>query len=141
MFSLKQAEEAVKFSLPRLEKMGVPTKRPEDYFAEMVKSDDHMKKVRETLLSKHSEMERREKVRKLRELKKMGKQIQIEAKKKKQVAKKMYKSESQFNADIEEKEEPKKKKAKKDGEESKIKKFFIFAALFLFNISKLTARL
>lgn len=67
-------------------------------------------------------MERREKVRKLRELKKMGKQIQIEAKKKKQVAKKMYKSESQFNADIEE-DEPKKKKAKKEGEESGIKKF------------------
>ena len=122
---LKQAEEAVRVSLPRLEKFGVLVKRPEDYFAEMAKSDEHMKKVRETLLSKHSEMERREKVRKLRELKKMGKQIQIEAEKKKQSGKKVYKSESQFKNEIDE-SEPKKKRAKVDKEESKIKKFIFF---------------
>lgn len=49
-----------------------------------------MKKVRENLLSKHAEIEKREKVRKLRELKKMGKQIQIEAEKKKHEAKKSF---------------------------------------------------
>lgn len=49
-----------------------------------------MKKVRENLLSKHAEIERREKVRKLRELKKMGKQIQQEAEKKKLDAKKSF---------------------------------------------------
>ena len=64
------------------------TKRAEDYFAEMAKSDEHMKRVRESLLSKHAEMEKREKVRKLREMKKMGKQIQVEVEKKKLQAKK-----------------------------------------------------
>jgi hypothetical protein len=49
-----------------------------------------MKRVRETLLSKHADIERREKVRKLRELKKMGKQIQIEVEKKKLETKKSF---------------------------------------------------
>lgn len=49
-----------------------------------------MKKVRENLLSKHAEIEKREKIRKLRELKKMGKQIQLEAEKKKREAKKSF---------------------------------------------------
>lgn len=49
-----------------------------------------MKKVRENLLSKHAEIEKREKIRKLRELKKMGKQIQIEAEKKKLEAKRSF---------------------------------------------------
>ena len=74
--------------MPRLNKYGIKTRRPDDYFAQMAKSDDHMKRVRETLLSKHAEIEKREKVRKLRELKKMGKQIQQEVEKKKLEAKK-----------------------------------------------------
>ncbi|CAF0989275.1 unnamed protein product [Brachionus calyciflorus] len=90
-FFLKQAELSVRLGLPKLENFGIKTKRPEDYFAEMAKSDEHMKKVRENLLSKHAEQERREKVRKLRELKKMGKQIQIENEKKKLDAKKKLK--------------------------------------------------
>ncbi|RNA24115.1 putative rRNA-processing EBP2 [Brachionus plicatilis] len=90
-FFLKQAELCVREALPKLEKLGIKTTRPDDYFAEMVKSDEHMKKVRENLLSKHAEAERREKVRKLRELKKMGKQIQIENEKKKLESKKKLK--------------------------------------------------
>ena len=74
-----------------MNKLGILTKRPDDYFAEMTKSDEHMKRVRETLLSKHAEVERREKVRKLREMKKMGKQIQMEAEKKKQESKRKLK--------------------------------------------------
>ena len=87
---MQQAKQAAQIGLAKLEKLGVPTTRPEDYFAEMVKSDEHMKKVRENLLSKHAEIERREKVRKLRELKKMGKQIQHETEKKKLEAKKSF---------------------------------------------------
>ena len=30
---------------PKLHKLGIPTKRPEDYFAEMVKTDEHMQRV------------------------------------------------------------------------------------------------
>ena len=40
-----QALSAVKMAQTRLEKLGVPHVRPDDYFAEMVKSDKHMLKV------------------------------------------------------------------------------------------------
>jgi hypothetical protein len=32
-------------AIPKLHKLGIATKRPEDYFAEMVKTDDHMQRV------------------------------------------------------------------------------------------------
>jgi rRNA-processing protein EBP2 len=89
-FFLKQAEQSAREALEKLKKLNVPSKRPEDYFAEMAKSDDHMKRVRESLLSKHADMEKREKARKLRELKKMGKQIQFEVEKKKLESKKKF---------------------------------------------------
>lgn len=44
-FSYKQAQKAVQEALPRLEKMGIAVHRPDDYYAEMAKSDEHMKKV------------------------------------------------------------------------------------------------
>jgi rRNA-processing protein EBP2 len=44
----------------------------------MVKSDDHMKRVREQLLSKQLGMERSEKAKKMRELRKFGKKVQQE---------------------------------------------------------------
>lgn len=62
--------------------MGVPTRRPDDYFAEMAKSDDQMKKIREKLVSKQRSMELSEKAKKLREQKKYGKQVQVEVQKK-----------------------------------------------------------
>lgn len=46
MSSYKQALAAVQAALPRLHDLQVATQRPVDYFAEMVKSDVHMKKVR-----------------------------------------------------------------------------------------------
>ena len=45
ILSYKQAQVAVNEALPILYKLGVGTKRPEDYFAEMVKTDDHMQRV------------------------------------------------------------------------------------------------
>lgn len=41
----RQAQAAVLEGLARLRAIGVVTKRPEDYFAEMAKSDSHMQKV------------------------------------------------------------------------------------------------
>lgn len=117
LFSLKQAQAAVKLAMPRLKGFNVAAKRPEDYFAQMAKSDDHMKKVREALLTRNAELEKRDKVRKLRELKKMGKQIQIEAEKMKQKGKRVYKSEKQF-LDAEN-ESPTAKKSKQDGKNRK----------------------
>lgn len=43
--SYQQACSSVKIGLRKLEELGVPIQRPEDYFAEMVKTDDHMRKV------------------------------------------------------------------------------------------------
>lgn len=74
----RQAQAAVLEGIPRLHQLGVVTRRPEDYFAQMAKSDDHMTKVREKLLSKKTALERSEKARKLRELKKFGKKVQVE---------------------------------------------------------------
>lgn len=44
-FSYRQAQSAVLEGIERLHSMHIPTKRPDDYFAEMAKSDIHMKKV------------------------------------------------------------------------------------------------
>ena len=106
-------------AMPRLKGFAVPSKRPEDYFAEMSKSDLHMKKVRATLLTKHAEIEKRDKIRKLRELKKMGKSIQVENEVKKAKAKKtVYKSEKQFTEANEDEGRSRKK-------EMENKKYFI----------------
>jgi len=43
--SYRQAQATVLEAVPRLHKLGIKTKRPEDYFAEMAKTDSHMKKV------------------------------------------------------------------------------------------------
>ena len=53
--------------------MNIRTKRPEDYFAQMAKTDEHMNKIRTKLLSKEQGQEWAEKMSKLRELKKYGK--------------------------------------------------------------------
>jgi len=41
----RQAQATVLEALPRLHSLGIPTRRPEDYFAQMIKSDQHMQKV------------------------------------------------------------------------------------------------
>lgn len=74
----RQAQATVLEVIPRLTSMGVKTKRPDDYFAQMAKTDTHMNKIREKLVSKQATEDRLEKVRKLRELKKFGKKVQQE---------------------------------------------------------------
>jgi len=74
----KQAQEAALVGLSRLKALGIPTKRPDDYFAQMAKSDDHMLKVKERILSQQTGQEKAQKVKKLRELKKYGKKVQVE---------------------------------------------------------------
>ena len=44
--SYQQALSAVELGQRKLEELDIPTTRPDDYFAEMVKTDDHMRKVR-----------------------------------------------------------------------------------------------
>ncbi len=50
MLFYRQAQAGVLEALPRLRSMGLPTKRPDDYFAQMAKTDQHMQKVRLMLL-------------------------------------------------------------------------------------------
>lgn len=76
----RQAQAAVIEALPRLKDLGVPVKRPDDYFAQMAKSDEHMQKVREHLQKKQHAAERSEKVRQIRQMRKMQKQIQVQSK-------------------------------------------------------------
>ena len=76
-FSYHQAQSSVLLGLRKLGELGVPTQRPEDYYAEMVKTDDHMRRVRQCLLSRQKVLEHKEKARKMRELKKYGKKVSL----------------------------------------------------------------
>lgn len=88
MFFYRQAQATVLEALPLLNKHGIATKRPDDYFAEMAKSDQHMQKIRKKLISKQMIMEKSEKAKKLREQRKFGKKVQIEVMQKRQKEKK-----------------------------------------------------
>lgn len=66
----------------KLKALDIPIGRPDDFYAEMAKTDAHMGKVKSKIISKKEEQERREKLRKLREQRKHGKQIQMEVQKK-----------------------------------------------------------
>uniref|UniRef100_A0A8C5T0I2 EBNA1 binding protein 2 n=1 Tax=Laticauda laticaudata TaxID=8630 RepID=A0A8C5T0I2_LATLA len=79
-----QAQASVLEALPRLHQFKIPTRRPDDYFAEMAKSDQQMQKIREKLKSKKEAMEKSEKAKQLRALRKYGKQVQIDVLQKRQ---------------------------------------------------------
>ena len=76
-----QALAAAKSAISKFEEAGVPWRRPVDYYAEMVKSDDHMTKVKEQLLYEQQVIETAEQRRRDRETKKFGKQVAAEKKK------------------------------------------------------------
>ena len=88
MLFYRQAQAAVLEGIPRLKKMKIITRRPDDYFAQMVKTDVHMKKVQENLNAKKESIERSDQAKKMREMKKMGKQIQNQVLQKRQKDKK-----------------------------------------------------
>lgn len=52
-----QALEAAKSAIGRFEAAGAAWRRPTDYYAEMVKSDEHMAKVKEQLLFEQRQIE------------------------------------------------------------------------------------
>lgn len=74
----KQGLDAVKQARTTLLKLKVPFSRPVDYFAEMVKSDEHMDKLKTKLLSEAANKKASEDAKKQRQLKKFGKQVQHE---------------------------------------------------------------
>ncbi|QRW06474.1 rRNA-processing protein ebp2 [Ceratobasidium sp. AG-Ba] len=66
----------------------LPFSRPSDYFAEMVKSDSHMERIRQRLLDERAGIQKSEVAKKQRELKKVGKQVQVEKLKEREKSKK-----------------------------------------------------
>lgn len=72
-----QSLEAAKKGRAQLLKEKVPFTRPGDYFAEMVKSDDQMGKVKDRLVEEATSKKAAAEARKLRDLKKFGKQVQV----------------------------------------------------------------
>ena len=73
----RQSLDAVTTARAELKRLKLPFLRPLDYFAEMVKSDEHMDKIKNVLVREASERKAREEARKQRQLKKFGKQVQI----------------------------------------------------------------
>ncbi|CAG0917685.1 unnamed protein product [Notodromas monacha] len=71
------AQAAVLKGIPELKVLGAKTKKPTDYFAQMAKTDEHMQRVRHKLLDEEEKAENSAKARRLRELKKFGKQAQV----------------------------------------------------------------
>ncbi|KAI7903685.1 eukaryotic rRNA processing protein EBP2-domain-containing protein [Cokeromyces recurvatus] len=74
----QQALEAAKVARDLVKKAGIPFSRPEDYFAEMLKSDEHMAKVRQKLLDESAAIKASEEAKRQRQLKKFGKKVQAE---------------------------------------------------------------
>jgi hypothetical protein len=60
-----------------LKKEGVPFTRPTDYFAEMVKSDEHMGIIKKKMMDEAASKKAAAEARKQRDLRKFGKQVQV----------------------------------------------------------------
>ncbi|KAF9429473.1 rRNA-processing protein and EBNA1-binding protein ebp2 [Entomortierella beljakovae] len=73
-----QALEAAVLGREKIKKEGGVFERPGDYFAEMIKSDDHMAKIRQKLLDENASIQASERAKAQRDLKKFGKKVQTE---------------------------------------------------------------
>lgn len=72
-----QSLAAVKEARSLLKSEGVSFSRPVDYFAEMVKSDEHMGRVKQKLVDAAAGKKAAAEARRQRDLKKFGKQVQV----------------------------------------------------------------
>ncbi|KAF8230045.1 eukaryotic rRNA processing [Tricholoma matsutake] len=84
----KQALHSANEARALAAKLKFPFTRPADYFAEMVKSDLHMERIRQRLLDESATIQKSELKRKEREGKKFGKQVQVEKLKEREKSKK-----------------------------------------------------
>ncbi|WQF80015.1 Putative eukaryotic rRNA processing [Colletotrichum destructivum] len=85
---LSQSLEAARKGRSLLIQEKVPFSRPNDYFAEMIKDDGQMQKVKAKLIDEASSKKAAAEARKLRDLKKFGKQVQVAKLQERQKAKK-----------------------------------------------------
>lgn len=92
--SIEQAKRAVQAAIPMLEENDVLSKRPVDYYAEMLKSDEHMVKLKESMIKIAKREDMRILIRKQREEKKFGKDVQ------KEVTMQRQKEKTEFLKDI-----------------------------------------
>jgi rRNA-processing protein EBP2 len=76
--SYKQALHSANEARSLAAKHQLPFTRPADYFAEMVKSDSHMERIRQRLLDETANIKKSEDAKRQREAKKFGKQVQQE---------------------------------------------------------------
>ncbi|GAB5358117.1 hypothetical protein AAMO2058_000431200 [Amorphochlora amoebiformis] len=67
--------QAANIALKNLKQMNIPFERPEDFYAEMVKTDSHMAKVKTKLLTERKKMDATEKRKKEKQAKKFAKQV------------------------------------------------------------------
>ncbi|KAI6044914.1 eukaryotic rRNA processing [Pisolithus marmoratus] len=84
----KQALHSAERARTLAAKHSLPFTRPPDYFAEMVKSDAHMERIRMKLLDERAGIKKSEEKKREREAKKFGKQVQIEKQKERERSKK-----------------------------------------------------
>ncbi|XP_059666996.1 probable rRNA-processing protein EBP2 homolog [Cornus florida] len=73
-----QALEGTRQAFVKFDSARLPFLRPSDYYAEMVKTDNHMEKVKGRLLSEKKKIEEAEERRKAREAKKIAKEVQAQ---------------------------------------------------------------
>ena len=88
LYSVKQALEAAIEGCDRMKKEGIPYRRPTDYYAEMIKSDQHMAKVLKRLGEEKLRVEASEAAKRQRELRKFGKAVQKVKEKQREEARK-----------------------------------------------------
>jgi rRNA-processing protein EBP2 len=88
LFSYKQALHSAQAAKALATKHNLPFTRPSDYFAENVKSDSHMERIRVRLLNEKTGIAQSEQKRREREGKKFGKQVQLEKQKERERDKK-----------------------------------------------------
>jgi len=74
----QQSLAAVQAARRQLQHEGAPFSRPADYFAEMVKTDEHMGRVKQKLVDEAADKKAAQDARRQRDLKKFGKQVQVE---------------------------------------------------------------
>ena len=73
----KQCLDSANEGRTLLKDEGIPFSRPSDYFAEMVKSDEHMGKIKQKMTDEAANRKAAAEARKQRDLKKFGKQVQV----------------------------------------------------------------
>ena len=86
--SYKQALHGAKAARVLATEHHLPFTRPDDFFAEMVKTDAHMERIRQRLLDESAGIAKSEARRREREGKKIGKQVQLEKLKEREHSKK-----------------------------------------------------